>query len=75
MKWKKLGRIFNPTEVNDGIEREWMKEFSQCTSTLVFDTLVFNILVFNILVLGELFFDFETILFVFVFIFDDSDES
>ena len=40
MKWKKLGRIFNPTEVNDGVEREWMKEFSQCTSTLVFNTFV-----------------------------------
>ena len=40
MKWKKLGQIFDPTKVNDGIEREWMKEFSQCTSTLVFDNFV-----------------------------------
>lgn len=40
MKWKKLGQIFDPTKVNDGIEREWMKEFAQCTSTLVFDNFV-----------------------------------
>lgn len=40
MKWKKLGRIFNPQEVNDGHKREWMKEFSQCTSTLIFDEFV-----------------------------------
>ena len=40
MKWKKLGQIFSPQKVNDGIEREWMKEFSQCTSTLVFEDFV-----------------------------------
>lgn len=40
MRWKKLGHIFDPTKVNDGTEREWMKEFSQCTSTLVFDNFV-----------------------------------
>ena len=40
MKWKKLGQIFNPQEINDGFEREWMKEYAQCTSTLVFDNFV-----------------------------------
>lgn len=40
MKWKKLGRIFGPQDVNDGIEREWMREFAQCTSTLIFDDFV-----------------------------------
>ena len=40
MKWKKIGQIFSPQKVNDGIEREWMKEFSQCTSTLVFEDFV-----------------------------------
>jgi len=35
-KWKKLGQIFNPQKVNDGIDRPWMKEFAQCTSTLIF---------------------------------------
>jgi len=40
MKWKKLGQIFSPQQVNDGIKREWMKEFAQCTSTLVFDDFV-----------------------------------
>ncbi len=36
MKWKKLGRIFNPQDY----QTEWMKEFAQCTSALVFDTYV-----------------------------------
>lgn len=36
MKWKKLGQIFNPTEH----QNDWMKEYSQCTSTLVFDDFV-----------------------------------
>ena len=36
MKWKKLGKIFNPTEH----QTEWMKEFAQCTSTLIFDDFV-----------------------------------
>ncbi len=40
MKWKKLGRIFNPQDVNDGYDRVWMKEYSQCTSTLIFDKFV-----------------------------------
>ena len=40
MKWKKIGQIFSPQKINDGIEREWMKEFSQCTSTLVFEDFV-----------------------------------
>lgn len=36
MKWKKLGQIFNPTEH----QNDFMKEFSQCTSTLIFDSFV-----------------------------------
>ena len=36
MKWKKLGRIFNPTDY----QNDFMKEFAQCTSTLVFDSFV-----------------------------------
>jgi len=40
MRWKKLGQIFDPRNVNDGIERPWMKEFSQCTSTIIFDDFV-----------------------------------
>lgn len=40
-KWNKLGRIFNPaTDINDGIDRPWMKEFCQCVSTLIFDDFV-----------------------------------
>ena len=39
-KWKKLGRIFNPQDVNDGIERKWMAGFSQCTSALIYDDFV-----------------------------------
>jgi predicted GH43/DUF377 family glycosyl hydrolase len=39
-KWKKLGHIFNPQEINDGIDRPWMHEFSQCPSTLIFDNFV-----------------------------------
>lgn len=35
--WKKLGRLFNPTEVQD---RPWLKEFAQAPSVLVFDTFV-----------------------------------
>ena len=33
MKWKKLGRIFNPQDH----QTEWMKAFAQCTSTLVLE--------------------------------------
>lgn len=40
MKWKKIGQIFDPTKWNDGIERPWMKEFSQSTSTLIFDDFI-----------------------------------
>ena len=40
MKWKKLGQVFDPTTWNDGIERDWMKSHSKCTSTLVFDDFV-----------------------------------
>jgi predicted GH43/DUF377 family glycosyl hydrolase len=36
MKWKKLGQIFNPTDY----QTDWMKEFAQCTSTLIFDDFV-----------------------------------
>jgi len=35
-KWKKLGRIFNPKDY----QTDWMKEFAQCTSTLIFDNFV-----------------------------------
>jgi predicted GH43/DUF377 family glycosyl hydrolase len=37
LKWKKLGKIFDPTQVKG---HSWMHEFAQCTSTLVFDDLV-----------------------------------
>lgn len=36
-KWKKLGKVFDPTKV-EGIE--WMKEFAQAPATLVFDKFV-----------------------------------
>ena len=36
-KWKKLGQLFDPTKVKT---REWLKEFAQCTSVLVFDDFV-----------------------------------
>lgn len=36
-KWKKLGKVFDPTKV-EGID--WMKEFAQAPSTLVFDKFV-----------------------------------
>jgi len=35
--WKKLGRVFNPQEVND---RPWMREFAQAPATLIFDDFV-----------------------------------
>lgn len=31
--WKKLGQVFRPQDHQNG----WMKEFAQCTSTLIFD--------------------------------------
>ncbi len=36
-KWKKLGRVFNPTEVEG---KGWLKEFAQAPATLVFDDFV-----------------------------------
>jgi len=36
-KWKKLGKIFDPTEV---IGRSWLNDFAQCTSTLISDDYV-----------------------------------
>lgn len=36
-KWKKLGKIFTPQEVED---RSWLKEFAQAPATLVFDDFV-----------------------------------
>ena len=36
-KWKKLGRIFDPTQIKD---KHWMKEFAQAPATLVFDEFV-----------------------------------
>jgi predicted GH43/DUF377 family glycosyl hydrolase len=39
-RWKKLGQIFSPQTVNDGIDRPWMKEYSQCTSTVFFDKFI-----------------------------------
>ncbi len=36
-KWKKLGRIFNPQEVTN---RNWLKEFAQAPSVLVFDKFI-----------------------------------
>lgn len=35
--WKKLGRVFNPTEVKG---RSWLKEFAQAPATLVFPDFV-----------------------------------
>ncbi len=40
MKWKKLGRVFNPQDISDGNERKWMKEFAQSTSAIIFDKFV-----------------------------------
>lgn len=36
-KWNKLGRIFNPQEVEG---RSWLKEFAQAPSVLIFDNFV-----------------------------------
>jgi len=36
-KWKKLGLVFNPTEIKD---RNWLKEFAQAPSVLVFDKFI-----------------------------------
>jgi predicted GH43/DUF377 family glycosyl hydrolase len=40
MKWKKLGHIFDPTKINDGVIREWMTGYSQCPSTQIFDDFI-----------------------------------
>lgn len=36
-EWHKLGRIFNPQDVQD---KPWLKEFAQAPSALIFDTFV-----------------------------------
>jgi hypothetical protein len=36
-KWKKLGRVFNPTEIKN---KSWMKEFAQAPSVLIFKKIV-----------------------------------
>jgi predicted GH43/DUF377 family glycosyl hydrolase len=36
-KWKKLGRVFNPLDVEG---KNWLKEFAQAPATLVFDEFV-----------------------------------
>lgn len=36
-KWKKLGRVFNPTEIKN---KNWMKEFAQSPSVLIFDKFI-----------------------------------
>jgi len=36
-KWKKLGRIFNPQQVEG---RSWLKEFAQAPATLIYDDFV-----------------------------------
>jgi hypothetical protein len=36
-KWKKLGRIFDPTLVK---EKDWLKEFAQAPSVLIFDKFI-----------------------------------
>jgi len=36
-KWKKLGRVFNPADVNGP---DWMNEFAQAPSVLVFDKFI-----------------------------------
>lgn len=36
-KWKKLGRVFDPTEVTN---RSWLKQFAQAPSVLIFDDFI-----------------------------------
>jgi len=38
LKWKKLGRVFNPTEVQ--YQKPWLKEFAQAPATQIFDDFV-----------------------------------
>jgi hypothetical protein len=40
MKWIKLGQIFDPTQINDGINRDWMKSHSQSPSAVIFENFV-----------------------------------
>jgi predicted GH43/DUF377 family glycosyl hydrolase len=40
MKWRKLRHIFDPTQWNDGIDRDWMKTHSQCPSAVIFENYV-----------------------------------
>jgi predicted GH43/DUF377 family glycosyl hydrolase len=40
MKWNKIGHIFDPTIINDGIDRPWMTAYSQCPSTQIFENFV-----------------------------------
>jgi len=36
-KWKKLGKVFDPTEIRG---RDWMQEFAQAPSVLIFDKFI-----------------------------------
>jgi len=36
-KWKKLGRVFNPQEIDN---RSWLKEFAQAPAVLIFDKFI-----------------------------------
>lgn len=36
-EWKKLGRVFDPTEVKG---KPWLREFAQAPATLIFDTFI-----------------------------------
>ena len=40
MKWKKIGKIFVPQNISDGNDRNWMREFAQCPSTIIFENFV-----------------------------------
>lgn len=37
LRWRKLGQVFDPTKIGG---RSWLKEFAQCTSTLIEDDYV-----------------------------------
>lgn len=37
LKWKKIGKIFDPTEYKS---KSWMREFAQAPSVLIFDTFI-----------------------------------
>lgn len=36
-KWTKLGQIFAPQMVDDGVARPWMRNFAQCPTTILLD--------------------------------------